>query len=314
MTDTNVHDAWNTFWERQNRGGAKGGAKGNAKGSGCLPEGWQGIAERQRNVWHSFARTLPKNARVIDLATGDGAVLSNLLEVRKDLKLTGIDRATTLPDAPRGTKLKGGISMEDLPFADNHFAAATSQFGFEYGDIGKIAVELARVLRPGGRVGLLTHRLDGPIVAHNRKRREQIGWAIEEQELPMIARNSLALRKSGIATIPQAIMQAPEKGAAAHGPRSAAWEIAEAIRRTLHLGRNDSAENVSAILDDIEAQAKNELGRIASLEQAAATASDIERFQAVMTQAGFTGNGSAMVTDGRYPKPFADYRTYTLAA
>lgn len=130
----------------------------------------------------------------------------------------------------------------------------------------------------------------------------------------MIARNSLALRKSGIATIPQAIMEAPEKGAAAHGPRSAAWEIAEAIRRTLHLGRNDSAENVSAILDDIEAQAKNELGRIASLEQAAATASDIERFQAVMTQAGFTGNGSAMVTDGRYPKPFADYRTYTLAA
>jgi len=306
MTDTNVHDAWNTFWERQDGS--------NAKNGGCMPAGWQGIADRQRQVWQSFAKPLPKNAKVLDLATGDGAVLSNLISARRDLKLTGIDRATILPNAPRGITLKGGVSMESLPFPDGAFAAVTSQFGFEYGDIGAIAVETARVLRKDGRVGLLTHRLDGPIVAHNRNRRDQIRWAIEEHDLPSIARGSLALRKSGIAAIPQAVIDAPEKGAAAHGPGSAAWEIAEAIRHSLHLGRNEAAENVAAVLDDIEAQAKNELGRIASLELAAATASDIESFDAAMSDAGFAQTGNAMVTDGHYPKPFADYRTYTLTA
>lgn len=307
MTEINVDDAWNTFWERQNRGGSV-----DRKGSGCLPEGWQGIAERQRSVWISFARTLPKGARVLDLATGDGVVLTYLLEHRRDLKLVGIDRATTLPDAPRGTKLRGGVDMAQLPFPDNHFAAITSQFGFEYGDIGTIASEIARVLQPGGKLGLITHRLDGPIVAHNRKRREQIAWAIEENDLIGLAQSSLALRKSGIAAIPQEIIEAPEKGAAAHGAGSAAWEIAEAIRRTLHFGRNDDPRNVGAILDDIGAQASNELGRIASLENAAATASDTASFSDALKSAGLRETGHAMVTDGRTPSPFADYRTFTL--
>lgn len=305
MTDAKTEDAWNTFWERQNRKGGQGG--------GCLPEGWLGISERQRRVWHSFAKPLPKNGTILDLATGDGAVLSNIQEARKDLKLTGIDRATALPEAPRGIKLRGGIDMEELPFPDGHFAAVTSQFGFEYGDISAIATEIARVLAPNGRVGLLTHRLDGPIVAHNLKRREQIGWAIEQENLIEIARNSLALRETGIAAVPPAIAQAPEKGAAAHGPTSAAWEIAEAIRRTLHMGQNDTPQSVQAILDDIEAQAKNELGRIASLEMAAATASNREAFDAAMAHAGLSETGNAMVTDGLYPKAFADYRTYVLA-
>ncbi len=308
MTETNVHDAWNTFWERQNRGGS-----GDRKGSGCLPEGWQSIAERQRQVWNSFARSLPKGARVLDLATGDGVVLTHLQENRRDLKLVGIDRATALPKAPPGTKLRGGVDMEKLPFPDDHFAGVTSQFGFEYGDIAAIAAEIARVLNPTGKVGLVTHRIDGPIVAHNRKRRMQIAWAIEENDLITIARNSLTLRKSGIAAIPQAIIEAPEKGAAAHGAGSAAWEISEAIRRTLHFGRNDDAQRVSSILDDILAQASNELGRISSLEKAAATASDTESFNEAMEKAGLHETGHAMVTDGRSPKPFADYRTFTLA-
>lgn len=203
--------------------------------------------------------------------------------------------------------------MEDLPFPDNRFSAVTSQFGFEYGDVTRIAAEIARVLQPGGVLGLVTHRLNGPIVAHNRKRREQIRWAIEKRGLPTQARRSLALRKAGIAAVPLAIEEAPAKGAEVHGEGSAAWEIAEAIRQTLHLGRNDDPERVAAVLDDIEAQAANELGRIVSLETAATVASDADSMIDVLAEAGLKLRDEAMLTDGRSPDPFADYRTYTLA-
>ena len=297
-------NAWNTFWERdQKRSGG---------GSGCLPAGWQGIADMQRRVWHRFSRPLPKSAHLLDLATGDGAVLRQIVENRSDLKLIGVDRATALPNAPKGITLQGGVSMEELPFDDNQFAAVTSQFGFEYGNIEAIAPEIARVLQPGGRLGLITHRLNGPIVAHNRKRREQISWAIEENALHQIAKDYLAQREVGSAEIPQALIDAPAKGANAHGQGSAAWELAEAIRQTLHLGRNDDTAGVEEVICDIEAQAKNELGRIASLEKAATLASNADHVIDVLATVGLKFRDEAMLTDGRSPDPFADYRTYTL--
>ncbi|APE28514.1 class I SAM-dependent methyltransferase [Aurantiacibacter gangjinensis] len=300
-------NAWNRFWERDSKR-----ARGQSGGSGCMPSAWQGIADMQKRVWQSFARKLDKGARVLDLATGDGVVLSMLAEGRADLDLTGVDRATALPPAPKGTTLRGGIGMEDLPFEDDSFDAVTSQFGFEYGDIERVAAELARVLRPGGRLGLLTHRLNGPIVAHNRQRKIQILWAIEEQDLIAKARASLAARDAGVGEIPPAIAEAPQAGKAAHGDGSAAWEIAEATRQTLHMGRRDERKKVEAILDEIEAQAKNELGRIASLEDAAAVASDADRVVDVLAEAGLQFSSEAMLTDGRSPDPFADFRTYTL--
>lgn len=306
MTGAQDKEAWNTFWERQDSAGQ------SQEGTGCLPTGWQGIAEMQKRVWHSFTRSLPEGAKLLDLATGGGVVLQMIMEKRRDLNLTGVDRATALPAPPKGITLRGGIDMAELPFADNHFAAITSQFGFEYGDIEAIAKEAARVLAPGGKIGLVTHRLNGPIVAHNRRRREQIAWAIEENDLVSVARNSLKLRGAGIAAIPQAIVEAPEKGAAAHGQGSAAWEIAEAIRQTLHLGRQDSPDRVLAVLNDIEAQAKNELGRIASLERAATVASDADNLAKVLEDAGFRFSEEAMMTDGRSPDPFATYHVYSL--
>lgn len=313
MIDTSVHDAWNTFWERQGRNPASSKRQGRNQGSGCLPASWQGIDNIRGLVWKRFAETLPQKTKLLDLATGDGIVMAQLMAARRDIKPVGIDRATTLPPAPRGAKMRGGVAMENLPFGDSQFAAVTSQFGFEYGDIARISAEIARVVQPGGRAALMTHRIDGPIVAHNRKRREQIRWAIEEQDLPKIAKNSLALRSAGIAAIPKQIIEAPEKGAALHGPTSAAWEIAEAIRRTLHLGRQDAPAQVAAILDEIASQAENEVGRITSLELAATTASDRETVVNTLADAGLELEREEALRDRIAPMPFADFRVYKRA-
>ncbi len=311
MGNGDINQAWDTFWERERRKGAKAAGK-NAADRG-MPESWNRIEHQRQQVWRDFAQALPKGARILDLGTGDGHVMAHLLKARRDLKLLGIDRASALPDPPRGAKVRGGIMMEDLPLPDGRFAAVTSQFAFEYGNLPRVAAEVTRVLKPGGVAALMTHRLDGPIVAHNRKRRAQIAWALEEQQLLKTARGSLGLRSAGIAALPRQVIEAPEKGAALHGPASAAWEIAEAIRQTLHHGRQDSPANVNAILTEMEAQAENELGRIASLEAAATAAGDGAPIITAMADAGLEMAEDRQLLDGTSAAPFADFRTFHKA-
>lgn len=295
--------AWSDFWE-QNRQGDSGG---------CLPEGWRGIDAAQQAVWAEFVRDLPRGARVLDIATGDGRVLRWMLKARPDLKAVGTDQAPDLPPAPKGAKLRAGVEMESLPFSVGRFAAVTSQFGFEYGDVGKTAAQIARVLAPGGRAGLLMHRGDGPILAHNLKRREQIRWALEERGLVDLAKRNLKARALGLVTMPAALSQAPHEGAHLHGEGSAAWEIAEAIRQTMVLGRRDHPANVARTLDEIAAKAGNELGRIASLEAACAQADRADELSGAFEAAGLEEVSCEPVREGPEAAPFATFRQFQRA-
>ncbi|MGB3797446.1 MAG: methyltransferase domain-containing protein [Alteraurantiacibacter sp.] len=304
MSAKNVHDVWNTYWDNHTR------HRQNERAG--MPANWQAIDSVQGSAWKEFARKLPPKARILDLATGDGRVMTHVLDSRRDLKALGIDRAAMLPTPPRGAKIKGGTEMESLPSPDSQFAAVTSQFGFEYGDMPKISRQVARVLRPNGQFALMSHREDGPIVAHNRKRREELDWALEQEELLKLAHKSLGLRSAGIAALPPAVIAAPEKGAALFGKGSAASQIAEAIRQTLHLGRQDSAANVGALLDAIGKKAANELGRIASLEVAARAISDRELLLGTLGDAGFELESERELVSDLSPKPFADFRIFRL--
>lgn len=300
---SNPHAAWNEFWALN---------KGSGQDGGCLPAGYQGIHGAQSATWTAFAKSLPKKARVLDLATGDGRVMDWLLSARRDLKVGGCDMAPELPNPPRGTKVKGGVRMEALPYPDRQFACVTSQFGFEYGETEEAAAEAARVLRDDGVLAILTHRQDGPILAHNIKRRAQIKWAIEEQGLPELAKRSLQLRSGGLAVVPEAISTAPARGAAAHGAQSAAWEIAEAIRQSLAMGARDHPANVSRLIDTIVSRAHNELGRIASLEAACATTANEAAFGKALAAAGFEALTNEPVTESGQSAPFADFRTFRI--
>lgn len=290
--------AWNDFWAQQEKNG----------GGGCLPDGWSGIDAVQQGAWNEFARHLPRPCRLLDLATGDGRVMQWLMRSRRDLKLVGVDLAPTLPAPPRGAKVKTGVAMEHLPFPDARFDAITSQFGFEYGQVEQVAREIARVLSPRGIAGLMTHRIDGPILAHNHRRRAQIEWALHEQGLIAIAKQSLRLRGNGVAIIPVQIMQAVAEGARRFGPQSAAWEIPEAIRRTLVLGARDHPANVAATLDAITDRAANEIGRIRSLADACSTAADVQRLAQAFDAAGLKAIAVTPLVEGESKQPFADFR------
>lgn len=280
--------AWSDFWA----------ANADAPQGGCLPQRWAAIEEAQADAWRAFIAALPEGAKVLDLATGDGRVLGWMRAARGDLELTGIDLAPDLPAPPAGTTTRGGIAMESLPFGDGEFAAVVSQFGFEYGDVAKVAAEIARVLAPGGSVGLMVHRGDGPILEHNLARRAAIDWVLEEQRLSAILRQALDAPNGGPDVAAQVAAAIGIVGANRFGQDSPGWEIPEAMRRAVLLGAEAGRDSILATVTQIEARAANEVGRIASLERACAVADQREALAAA-----FAAQGLALQTTSDVCEP-----------
>jgi demethylmenaquinone methyltransferase / 2-methoxy-6-polyprenyl-1,4-benzoquinol methylase len=102
--------------------------------------------------------------RILDVATGTGMVAAELLR-RADCSVVGIDQSPQMLAAARARFADGGSGArvelvegqaEDLPFADESFDALTVTYLLRYVDDPPATVgELARVVRPGGRVASL---------------------------------------------------------------------------------------------------------------------------------------------------------------
>jgi hypothetical protein len=195
--------------------------------------------------------------------------------------------------------------MEALPFKDSSFDAVVSRFGVEYGDLTRVLPEIARVLKAGGKVGLLTHKIDGAIMAHNARRRDGLRWALEDKAVIRTARAGLALRRLGV-TVPPGVASAPAEAQARFGAGSSAWEISEAVVQTLQLGRNAADAELVETLETLETKALNEIGRIDSLESACRQVANVERLEACFACNGLrvTDKKPLYVSQGELP--FAD--------
>ena len=185
MTQTapmNAAQAWSIFWAE------------HGHDSRCLalsPD----ICERLDAHWHAFASSLPQGAKVIDLGCGSGAVGRALRSAAPGLKVTGVDVASIAPSREPGLELIADIAMESLPFADASFAAAVSQFGYEYAAAPKeAAAEVARVVAPGGSLSFLVHHDEGPVIGAMRRHRRAIeGFCGSAMKHAFLAGDSEAL-------------------------------------------------------------------------------------------------------------------------
>ncbi len=101
--------------------------------------------------------------RVLDVATGTGMVAAEML-ARADCSVVGVDQSTEMLAAARARFAAAGESRveliegeaEALPFADASFDALTFTYLLRYvEDPQAVMLELARVLRPGGRIASL---------------------------------------------------------------------------------------------------------------------------------------------------------------
>jgi ubiquinone/menaquinone biosynthesis C-methylase UbiE len=121
---------------------------------------------------HAVERLQPKPAeRILDLATGTGWASRLIARRCPTAKVTGADIADAMLGHARSAAARDGLDIdyrqadaESLPFADGSFDGVISTFGVMFvGNPEAAAAELARVVRPGGRVVLATWKHDSNI-------------------------------------------------------------------------------------------------------------------------------------------------------
>jgi ubiquinone/menaquinone biosynthesis C-methylase UbiE len=105
--------------------------------------------------------------RILDVATGSGNAA--LAAARRGCEVVGLDYVPALLERARRRAEAEGLDVEfvegdaeALPFDDGSFDVVSSVFGAMFApDQEQTARELARVCRPGGRIGLVAHTPDG---------------------------------------------------------------------------------------------------------------------------------------------------------
>lgn len=121
------------------------------------------------------ALELPRGARVADVGAGTGkltrALAAGGLDVVAVEPLAGM-RAALASAVPRGVEVLAGTA-EALPLDDASVDAVTAADAFHWFDVERATPELARVLRPGGALILLTNTLAGEAA------RQGAAWAAE---------------------------------------------------------------------------------------------------------------------------------------
>jgi SAM-dependent methyltransferase len=103
---------------------------------------------------------LEPDARVLDIACGTGNVTIPL--ARRGVTVTGLDMTPGLLEEARARGVREGLDIrfdegfaETLPYPDASFDVVVSMFGIMFSPFPEAAAsEMARVLRPGGRLAL----------------------------------------------------------------------------------------------------------------------------------------------------------------
>ena len=115
-------------------------------------------------LWGWFLRKfmatvdLRPGERVLDVCAGTNAIGIALLKREPTLEVHAIDRSAAMQEVGRRSAEKLGLRIQSviddahtLPYPDNSFDVATLQFASRHLRIRRVAAEIRRVLKPGGR-------------------------------------------------------------------------------------------------------------------------------------------------------------------
>ena len=168
-------DIWSRYWAA--------GAQHSCAGS--FGPHYEGAIGRW---WQQVFEGLGADQRVLDLATGSGAVLQLALKHCKSqaVRLDGVDVGQVAPtwkealpaDQRARVQIHAGVSTESLPFGDQAFDLATSQFGIEYTNLDRSLAEVRRVLRSGGSLRCVLHHANSQSVHLARAEVDHIRWLL----------------------------------------------------------------------------------------------------------------------------------------
>lgn len=173
----------------------------------------EGYGETIAQFWRSGFESLPLNARVLDIGTGNGPLPRILISIpaRLDLVCDAIDLASVAPtwhaqlsdkDARR-VSFHSRCAAEQLPFEAETFDLVVSQWGLEYSDMNASLSEVLRVLKPMGRVQLVLHHKDSLPVRLAHRELAHLDWLLRKSGFlttaeQMLSHMALAAEPGGV--------------------------------------------------------------------------------------------------------------------
>jgi SAM-dependent methyltransferase len=105
-----------------------------------------------------FVAATPRGGALLDLGSSDGQTLGHMAELRPDLHFFAADLAGSPEHYPAGCQFQqADFERDRLPWADGSMDAITCMHLVEHlRDVTPLLQEVARLLKPGGRVYLET--------------------------------------------------------------------------------------------------------------------------------------------------------------
>lgn len=201
--------AWDTFW-RYDRLSSFQSAPGATNYGPPIAAGWR-----------TFFDSLPDGARILDLATGNGAIAVMAVAAGKRFAVTGTDLADVDPTAfvsnnrseLAQVRFLPRTPAEALPLEDASADAVVSQYGIEYSDLACSIPEAVRVLAPGGRLRLAMHAAEGAVARDTRPAIADADFLIGLDILALAARAATAANafNAGLKAIADRVPAATDK-------------------------------------------------------------------------------------------------------
>ncbi|WNO61971.1 class I SAM-dependent methyltransferase [Rheinheimera sp. MMS21-TC3] len=156
LTIENRRQAWNSYWL-------------SGLVHSCLGKFVESPDSAINQFWHAQFAKLTAGKRVLDLATGNGALPKLLLNEIKNIQIDAVDLAQIAPpwlsaENQHNVRFHSGVNMEMLPFSAEEFDLVISQFGLEYANWPQALDDAARVCKHSGSFAFVMHHADSLIL------------------------------------------------------------------------------------------------------------------------------------------------------
>lgn len=233
----------------------------NGAAATCPTSPGGGLDREVLGAWVEFFTSLPDQARVLDIGTGNGIVPSIAVEAGTALgrqwRIDAIDLADIDPVAhvKNGARVFAGVAFhprvpaERLPFDDGTFDAACGHHALEFTKVPAALAELHRVLRPGSDAQFVLLHADSVVMAAARTAIDEADVVLNQTKIYRKVHRLVAMDRD----VPQVTARAAEDVRQAVRTLRGAWEQAKAAGNGRTLGvALDAAQKLLKARTEVE--------------------------------------------------------------